>query len=77
MLEETAGRLEGHKEHGNGCQCGCGSQPKTPVAVEEKAASEQEASDELIRARNKKVRAPRNAPGPDSPPPFSDHSGSL
>ncbi|MGA2982288.1 MAG: hypothetical protein ABSG32_00655 [Terriglobia bacterium] len=77
MFEETAVQPQVHKEHGSGCQCGCGSKPQAPVAANEKAISEQAARDEEVRARNKRVRAPRNAPGPDSPPPFSDHSGSL
>ena len=72
MLDETAVKTERINDHGIGCNCGCGSQVQAPAAAEEKAAS-----DEAIRARNKLVRAPRNAPGPDSPPPFSDHSGSL
>ena len=75
MFKEAAGKSEGHHEHGS--RCGCGSKPETPVAVDEKAASEQAARDEVERARNKRVRAPRSAPGPESVPPFSDHSGSL
>ena len=77
MIEETADISERHSEHDSGCQCGCGSQPKAPAVVDEKAANEQLVSDEEVRARNKRVRAPRSAPGPDSPPPFSDHSGTL
>jgi hypothetical protein len=77
MFEETAGRSEQHNEHGSGCGCGCGSKPQTPAATNEKAAREQLAREEVIRARNKRVRSPRSAPGPDSPPAFSDHSGSL
>jgi hypothetical protein len=77
MIEETIDISERHSEHGSGCQCGCSSKPKAPAVVEEKAANEQPVSDEEIRARNKRVRAPRSAPGPDSPPPFSDHSGTL
>ena len=75
MMEETA--AQGHEGHGSGCQCGCGSKSPTKVAVDEKAAKEQLAREEAIRARNKSVRAPSTVPGPDSPPPFSDHSGSL
>jgi hypothetical protein len=77
MTEETAGQSQGHEGHGSGCQCGCGSKPQTTVAKDEKAASEQLARDEVIRARNKKVRAPSTLPGPDSAPPFTDHSGAL
>ncbi len=75
MFKEAAGKSEGHPEHGSGCSCG--SQPQTPAGADEKAASEQAARDEVERARNKRVRAPRSAPGPESVPPFSDHSGSL
>jgi len=74
MFKETA---EQHSEHGSGCGCGCGSKPQTPVAADEKAASDQAARDEVVRARNKRVRAPSSVPGPDIAPPFSDHSGSL
>ena len=77
MSEETVRRSERNNEHVSGCQCGCGSKSQTPVAVDEKAASEQEARDEVVRARNKRVRAPRSAAGPGGPPPFSDHSGQL
>jgi len=45
--------------------------------VDEKAVSEQLAREEVIRARNKRVRAPSTVPGPDSDPPFTDHSGAL
>jgi hypothetical protein len=77
MSVQTPEQSERHNEHDRGCKCGCGSQPQTPVAVDEKAASEQAVRDEEERARNKTVRAPRTAPGPNSPPPFSDHSGQL
>jgi hypothetical protein len=77
MFEETTEQSVRHHEHGSGGQCGCGSQTQTPVAADEKAASEQAARDEVVRARNKRVRAPRSAPGPDGPPAFSDHSGQL
>jgi hypothetical protein len=39
--------------------------------------AEQEARDELVRARNKAVRAHGHAPEAESSPPFSDHSGEL
>jgi hypothetical protein len=77
MFEETTEQSGRHSEHGSGCGCGCGSKPQTTVATDEKTASEQAARDEVERARNKRVRAPRSAPGPESVPPFSDHSGSL
>jgi hypothetical protein len=77
MSEETVKQLEVHNDHGSGCGCGCGSQPLTPAAADEKTASEQAARDEVVRARNKRVREPRSAPGPGGPPAFSDHSGSL
>ena len=77
MFEETAEQAKRHSEQGSESQRGCGSQHRTPVAVDEKAASEQAVRDEEERARNKTVRAPRTAPGPNSPPPFSDHSGQL
>ena len=57
--------------------CPIGSPEEDWFRAEEEIRSEQEARDELVRARNKLVRAPRSAPGPDGPPPFSDHSGSL
>jgi len=75
MDNKTTEQSVRHNEHGTGC--GCGSKPQTPVSGGEKAASEQAARDEVERARNKRVRAPRSAPGAGSPPPFSDHSGSL
>jgi hypothetical protein len=77
MLEKTAGQPKQNQAHGGTCQCGCGSKPQTPVVIDEKAANEQALREEEERARNKRVRAPRTAPGPDAPPPFSDHSGSL
>jgi hypothetical protein len=47
------------------------------VVIEEKAASERTDGDEVVRARNKRVRTPSSAPGPASVPPFSNHSGRL
>jgi hypothetical protein len=75
MSVETTEKSGRHIEHDPGC--GCDSKPQAPVAIDDQLASEQAARDEVERARNKRVRAPRNAPGPDSVPPFSDHSGSL
>jgi hypothetical protein len=77
MIDETAGQPERILAHGSKCQCGCGSEPLTTLMADEKAASEQAARDEVIRARNKRVRAPSSAPGPDGPPPFTGHSGQL
>jgi hypothetical protein len=77
MTEETAGQSQGHEGHGSGCQCGCNSKPQATVPVDEKAVTEQLAREEVIRARNKRVRAPSTVPGPDSDPPFTDHSGAL
>jgi len=54
-----------------------GSPEEDWFRAEEEIRSEQAARDEEVRARNKRVRAPRGAPGPDGPPAFSDHSGSL
>ena len=57
--------------------CPIGSPEEDWFRAEEEIRSEQAARDEEVRARNKRVRAPRSAPGPDSPPAFSDHSGQL
>ena len=77
MIEETAGHSEQPSDDDSGSRRGGGSEHRTSVPVNEKAASKRAASDEVVRARNKRVRAPRSAPGPGAPPPFSDHSGSL
>ena len=77
MFDETAEQSQLPSDDDSGRQGGCGSEHRTPVAADEKAASAQAARDEEERARNKRVRAPRSAPGPEGPPPFSDHSGSL
>jgi hypothetical protein len=76
MFEETTEQSQLHSEQGSGSQSGCGSQHPTPVAVDEKAASEEAVRDELVRARNKAVRAHRK-PEAEGAHPFSDHSGSL
>ena len=57
--------------------CPIGSPEEDWFRAEEEIRSEQEARDKVVRARNKRVRAPRSAPGPDGPPAFSDHSGTL
>jgi hypothetical protein len=77
MIEDAAGQSKQTSEHDSGCQCGCGSKLQTLVATDEKTASEQTPSDEVVRARNKRVRTPSSAPGPASVPPFSNHSGRL
>jgi hypothetical protein len=77
MFEETEGKAQLPGEESSGSQCGCGSKHQTPVAVDDKPASEQAVSDEWVRARNKRVRAPSNAPKTEVPPPFCDHSGQL
>jgi len=57
--------------------CPIGSPEEDWFRANEEIRSEQAVRDEAVRARNKRVRAPRSAPGPGSPPPFSDHSGQL
>ena len=57
--------------------CPIGSPEEDWFRAEKEIRSEQAARDEEVRARNKRVRTPRSAPGPDGPPAFSDHSGSL
>jgi hypothetical protein len=77
MSEETAGQARQQTEQGSESQRDCGSKHPTPLAVDQKAAREQAASDEVIRARNKAVRAHGHTPDAESSPPFSDHSGEL
>jgi hypothetical protein len=57
--------------------CPIGSAQEDWLRAEEEIRSEQAARDEVVRARNKRVRSHRNAPEADSSPPFSDHSGQL
>jgi hypothetical protein len=57
--------------------CPIGSPEEDWFRAEEETLGEQAIDDELVRARNIRVRAHRTAPGPEGPPPFSDHSGSL
>ena len=47
------------------------------VRAEEEIRAEQADRDEVVRARNKRVRSHSSAAGTDGPPPFSDHSGQL
>ena len=77
MTEETTRQSKGIEGHAGGCQCGCETKPQATVAEDEKATRERLTREEVVRARNKRVRAPSTAPGPDSDPPFTDHSGAL
>jgi hypothetical protein len=77
MFEETAKPSEPHTGQESEREGGCSSQHRTPVAIEEKAASEQAVTDEAVRARNKAVRSHHQAPEADVLPPFSGHSGAL
>ena len=77
MTEETTRLSEGTVGHAQGCQCGCGTKPQPAVPEDEKATRERLAREEVIRARNKRVREPSHVIGPDSEPPFTDHSGQL
>ena len=77
MFEEKAGPAQLPGEEGDGFRSECGSEHQTPVTIDDTPASEQAVHDEWERARNKRVRAHRNTPKADGPPPFSDHSGQL
>ena len=57
--------------------CPIGSPEEDWLRAEEEIRSEQADRDEVVRARNKRVRSHRSAPEADSSPPFSDHSGQL
>ena len=59
--------------------CPIGSPEEDWFRAEEEIRSEQVVrdEDELVRARNKRVREPSHVIGPDSEPPFTDHSGQL
>jgi hypothetical protein len=57
--------------------CPIASSEEDWLRAEEEIRGEQADRDEVVRARNKKVRAGRSAPGPGGPPSFSDHSGQL
>ena len=74
MFEESSEQSQLAGDDASGSRTGRVPVNPTPVAVDEKAAAEQAINDEWIRARNKRVRAPRRAPGPGGPPPFSNHS---
>jgi hypothetical protein len=77
MAEETTRESKGIVSHGNGCLCGCKTKPQATVTEDETATTERLAREEVIRARNKRVREPSHVHGPDSEPPFTDHSGQL
>ncbi len=77
MAEETTRGSKGIVSHGNGCQCGCKTKPQATVTEEETATTERLAREQEIRDRNKRVREPSHVQGPDSNPPFTDHSGVL
>ncbi len=77
MTEESTRQSKGTVGHTSGCQCGCGTKSQAPVTEDEKATSERLAREEVIRARNKRVREPSTDPGQDTVPPFTDHSGAL
>ena len=77
MFEEKAGQAQLPSEQGSGSQSESGSELQTPATLDDTPASEQAVRNEWERARNKRVRARRNAPNAEGPPPFSDHSGQL
>jgi hypothetical protein len=72
MFEESSEQSQLPSDDDSGSRTGRAPENPTPVAVDEEAAK-----DEWIRARNKRVRAPRSAPGPGGPPLFTNHSGRL
>ena len=47
------------------------------VRAEEEIRGEQADRDEVVRARNKRVRSHSSAAEAEGPPPFSNHSGQL
>ena len=57
--------------------CPIGSPEEDWLRAEEEIRGEQEVRDEMVRARNKRVRAHSSAAEADATPPFSDHSGQL
>ena len=57
--------------------CPIASPEEDWLRAEEELRGEQADRDEVVRARNKRVRAHRSAAQEGSPPPFSDHSGQL
>ena len=57
--------------------CPIASPEEDWLSAEEELRGEQAVRDEVVRARNKRVRSHRNTSEGMSPPPFSDHSGQL
>ena len=57
--------------------CPIASPEEDWLRAEEELRGEQAVRDEVVRARNKRVRSHRNTSGGGSPPPFSNHSGQL
>ena len=57
--------------------CPIGSPEEDWLGAEEELRGEQAIDDEVVRARNKRVRSHSSAAEADGPPPFSDHSGQL
>jgi len=57
--------------------CPIGSPEEDWLRAEEQLRGEQAIDDEVVRARNKRVRSHSSAAEADGPPPFSDHSGQL
>jgi len=57
--------------------CPIGSPEEDWLRAEEEIRGERAVGDEVLRARNKRVRAHCSAPEADSPPPVSDHPGQL
>jgi hypothetical protein len=57
--------------------CPIASPEEDWLRAEEELRGEQAVRDEVVRARNKRVRAHSNVPDAEGPPAFSDHSGQL
>ena len=57
--------------------CPIGSPEEDWLRAEEELRGEQAVRDEVVRARNKRVRTHRNTSEGGSPPPFSNHAGQL
>ena len=74
MFEESLEQTQLPSDADSGSRTARVPENSTPGAVDEKAARERAAKEEWIRARNKRVRAPRTAPRAGGPPPFTNHS---
>ena len=57
--------------------CPIASPAEEWVRAEEEIRTERADRDEVVRARNKRVRSHRNTSEGGVPPPFSNHSGQL